>query len=248
MLFRSGKVTEAAIETAVSPLKSKLEEVKAELAGLTDLESKDVPEVYKPMKVALEAQQAALESQIRIEAQLAEERASREHATQKDQETSVKSLQEQADEAIDGNPVLRYWRDKDAKMYDRAADLDALYRQDPDMQSLSFVERFGKVVAALEATHGKAELPPEYAPRVAASSDAATTAAPQAGAIVKPAAAAPRALTLSDLPGGAPPISNDAKLESMSNHEIGSHVNRLMDRGIMDPMALVKALDLPVSV
>lgn len=102
-------------------------------------------------------------------------------------------MAEKVADAVDRNPTLSYWRDKQPEMWERAVAVDKALRSDPRISEMSFDDRFARVVKAVEAVHGATELPVEYRSKdqVAAS----------AREIVK-SAKMPRPNSLSDISGG----------------------------------------------
>jgi hypothetical protein len=231
--LKAGKQTESTKAETTNLLAS----IEESMEKLTD-----VPEVAAPLKALVET---VKNLQSRIDDQDTKAQQLRDEDTKRTQQEQAKTVEEQVNEAIDNNAVLRYWRDKDAAMYNRAADMDAVLRADPANKDLSFGQRFEKVVAALEAIHGKATLPAEYQTAVAPSDTQART---EAKPVTQAAPAQqPKPMTLTDLPGGAPPKSADGDIASMSHMEIGNLVGKMIDKQ-MSPMDIIAALDKPVAV
>lgn len=145
------------------------------------------------------------------------------------------TLQEQVEAAIDSNPVLSYWRAEDPDMWAAATEMDKAIRNDPRNRGLSFEQRFEKVTTALQAIHGKAELPEAYRVSEApATAPAAPAPAPKptAQAVKETAQRVQKALaeaedqqvqSLSDIPGGVPAGNSDLDdLAALSAHELGN--------------------------
>jgi len=227
----------------VDDLKAELAEIEKDIADAKALEEKDVPEITRPMMRTLERQKRDIEDRIKAESDAAAKQAEdakreAQEREERDRTTTLEAEQAKANEAVEGNPTLRYWREKNPAMFDLAAVEDERLRgeRNAEYMAMSYADRFAHVVAGMEKRYGKAEIPAEFL-KPASSGKGETK---ETGGI--------KSMTLSDLPGGAPPAQGDARIENMSNFEIGRHVNRLMDKGILDPMALVHALDQPVSV
>lgn len=152
-------------------------------------------------------------------------------------------------EAIDAVPQLTYWQQRDPHMFDAAVKFDNQIKADPRNAGLSLDERFERVVKAVEAVYGQTQLPDEFrkAPAAAASTPAT---APSSRSQVDPkqvAAAAQKAIetaqatsavrSLSDIPGGVPPESDEiAQLGMMSAADLG---NKFIS---MDPKQLLAIL------
>lgn len=227
----------------VDELKAELAEIEKDILDAKALEEKDVPEITRPMMRTLERQKRDIEDRIKAESDAAAKQAEdakreAQEREERDRTTTLEAEQAKANEAVEGNPTLRYWREKNPAMFDLAAVEDERLRgeRDATYMAMSYEERFAHVVAGMEKRYGKADIPAEFLnPASSGKGETKVT-----GGI--------KSMTLSDLPGGAPPAQGDARIENMSNFEIGRHVNRLMDKGVLDPMALVHALDQPVSV
>jgi hypothetical protein len=164
---------------------------------------------------------------------------------QREQATASTSVQE----AIDKNPTLSYWQQKDAEAFERAKAFDNQFRQDPKLRGLSLDERFAKVVTAIESVYGPTELPDGFKPAAPAAkptSTATTTAKPaakkdveaEAAKAVKEAEAKGATVqTLSDIPGGVPPESEEiTQMGQLSAHELG---NKFMN---MSPLEIGRIL------
>lgn len=174
-----------------------------------------------------------------------------EQRVQQDDATQAKSAEDRVQSAIDANPVLRYWQNEDAKAFDRAAQFDMRMRglnekgepvasPDPDYIAMSLDDRFKFVVETMEKRHGPVTLPDNYKPAAATTQQQPPQQdgqSDQSGDIKARTeeklkeAAVKRPMTLSDLPGGAPPLTGDKRLEEMSPHEIEQQVNKMLDQG-----------------
>lgn len=138
--------------------------------------------------------------------------------------------------AIESNPTLFYWQQEKPELFNEAVGYDKQLRANPAMESLSLEDRFSKVVSVMETLHGKTELPESYRPRQKADAPAAApaAAAPPAKDEKKDAKAKveDRPVTLSDLPGGVPPASEQKALEEMTHGDIERRVNAMLDKGM----------------
>lgn len=169
------------------------------------------------------------------------------------------AIQREVQEAIDANPKLIYAQSKDQATWNRIADQDAVLRADPANRGLSFADRFSKAVAAVEAVYGEIKLPPEFQTKAqpdAGKDDAKAKAEADAKAKAEADAKAKAGLTnddakaraeaelekakkdadgkpftLTDLPGGAPPISDDKATAEMTPGEIAARVDRFLEKG-----------------
>ena len=133
-----------------------------------------------------------------------------------------KNVQDSVQAAIDANPVLSYWQEKDPEMFEVASNYDELIRNDPKMQSLSLEQRLEKVVKAVEVIHGPTQLPKEYQSEMPAD-EAASLASK---AIRNAGSRAPR--TLSDMPGGMPPAQSEMeRVEGMSTSALAAMMSKM---------------------
>jgi hypothetical protein len=149
--------------------------------------------------------------------------------TLRDEMTSVKTRQQsqaaveeqevksEVQSAIDANPTLAAWQTaEDQSMWDEAARFDKLLRGSPKYANVSFADRFAKVV---ELTRLELGLEAE-APRTVELTQEQIKAAAQAK--LKQVTAKSKPVTLSDIPGGAPPaVDERQKVEEMSAVALG---------------------------
>lgn len=214
------QAAEQAVESLrkeVEALSAKVEQGKAAASEPVDTEvqedqltklADEFPEMGGAIK-ALMAKTRELETQLAVVAQHEDARKTQE------QGRAASEVQE----AIDANPVLRYWQAENPEMWSEAARLDDLLKANPANQSLTMSERFGKVVTAIEAIYGKAELPAAYQPAKAPDTSIEQVAAKAKAAVEKAGSFKPK--TLSDMPGGAtPPTSERERVEAMSTAEL----------------------------
>jgi hypothetical protein len=151
-------------------------------------------------------------------------------------------------EAIDNSGPLSYWQQKDPEMFQVATNFDNQIKADPRNRGLTLDQRFERVVKAVEAVYGETQLPEEFR-RNAPAPAAAPAPAPAAPAVDPKAvaAAAQKAIetaqasstvkSLSDIPGGVPPESDEiTQLGLMSAADLG---NKFMN---MDPAKVMAIL------
>jgi hypothetical protein len=137
-------------------------------------------------------------------------------------EVEAKSAGDSVQAAIDATPELLYWQQENPEMFERAVKFDDALLSDPNLKALPIGDRFARVVAIMEATYGKTELPPEYQK----APPAAELGSLAAKAIAKATQKVPR--TLSDLPGGIPPAqSEQEQVESMSPRALEARMMKM---------------------
>jgi hypothetical protein len=204
-----------AAEQAMQQMQQRLDEATrgtntpsqpTEVAETTDDElaeiSNDFPQIGKVIKQL----QAKLQD---TQTQLQKVRQTEESRAEVEQSQAQKSVQE----AMDENPKLLHWQANDPDLFEQAVQIDQSLQTNPRFSHLSLTERFAKVVVAMEAIHGSDEKPTEPEVSTEKLVELAKEAATKAEKGGKPR-------TLSDLPGGLAPQSDDAKLENMSTTEL----------------------------
>ena len=138
-------------------------------------------------------------------------------------QVEAQSTQDSIGAAIAANPDLLAWHNAkfsaekpDPRMWDRAADIDAVLREDPDWKDQPISARFAKVAELVKATAPASKPTSTETPQqIQARADAALAAASGTGAV-------PR--SSSDIPGGtAPPTSELAAVLGKSAHESQAH-------------------------
>lgn len=119
--------------------------------------------------------------------------------------------------AIDSNPTLAAWQTaEDRTLWEEAARFDKVLRESPKYANASFEDRFAKVVELTQAAHGVTPARKEEPSLTPEQIKAA------AAAKLKEASAGKRPVTLSDIPGGAPPaVDERAKVDDMSPVALG---------------------------
>jgi hypothetical protein len=112
---------------------------------------------------------------------------------EKRQAIEARSVEEQVQDAIDGNPDISRWSAEGGPLWQAAVDADAMLRQNPEWVGKTYEERFEKVVAVVKALHPEAQV---------TTVPASDSAQPQVSTSKTPAKAKAPAYTLSDIPGG----------------------------------------------
>ena len=152
------------------------------------------------------------------------------------QNSRKSAAQDETESAIQGNPDILAWRDAanrkdnpDPLMWNRAADLDAVLRNDPVWRDRPLAERFAKVADSIKTIYGA-----PAAPAATEKPAAPQPATPQKADLKQVADAALKAApaatpsTLSDIPGGAPPAQGDIEtLENASSVALGQKFMRM---------------------
>ena len=166
----------------------------------------------------LEIDQPAVAKAIRGQMAMIEELKGRLTALARERDVDVArqqaATQDDVSAAIAGNAQLSAWqqaagRDEnpDPRLWNRAADVDAQLRADPEWAERSLEDRFAKVVEIVRVMSG---MPPTEA------QVSTQTAQPDlkqvADAKLKAATSAQVPMSLSDIPGGVPPAQSDMEL------------------------------------
>lgn len=132
--------------------------------------------------------------------------------------TEEASIKSEIQSAIDANPTLAGWQTaEDQTMWNEASRVDRMLRESPAYASVSFEDRFKKVVemtqVALNIEPPKSDESPALTPEQIRAAAAAK---------LKQVTATKRPTTLSDIPGGAPPaVDERQKVEEMSPIALG---------------------------
>ncbi|GIW55400.1 MAG: hypothetical protein KatS3mg082_1804 [Nitrospiraceae bacterium] len=204
-------------QKTVDDLREKLAELKEAVP--------EVGEVLEKLTLRYEERIQALQNKL-------DEMAKREETREEREEREAQS---RVQEAIDRNAVLRYLQHAEDKrdLWDEAVRIDKMLRENPRYADLTLDERFQKVVAMLQAEVGTIEVPAEFRDPVQEKTQNQGRAKGKPKDVEKP-------ITLSDLPGGAPPLSDSKRLENMTAAEIDELVEKIRERGgsIQDLMAL----------
>jgi hypothetical protein len=163
---------------------------------------------------------------------LAEQLGAVRQSEQARQNVETRTRSETVQEVIDANPTLRYLQAEKPEMFAQAVEFDKTIRADPANRGLPLSERFQKVVNAMQAVYGPVDVPQGYAAEGAAPKPATGKGAAREGAAQRPEVS-----SLSEIPGGAPPLSDEVEqLGQLSAHELG---NKFMN---MDPNKVLAIL------
>jgi hypothetical protein len=176
---------------------------------------------------ALEADSPTLAKTLRAQqAQLQQLRdtvnslATRQAAQVAGEEQEIKS---EIQTAIDANPTLAEWQtSEDQTLWNEASRFDKMLRSSPKYANVSFKDRFEKVV---ELTQRAMDLEPATPSAPIPGEKALTAEEIKAAAQAKltQAARGKRPVSLSDIPGGAPPaVDERQKVEDMSMTALGN--------------------------
>lgn len=174
------------------------------------------PEAERLADEAIEAQGKVIEEDMpelhsyfnakmtRFERQLQALQKEREEAEKRQAE----AIAEQVQEAKENNPYLIHWEANDPDAWREAETQDQLLRYSPEWANRSFADRFEEVVRRVQSILPSASKP-NTPDRIEASAKAKLEAAP-----------ARKPTTLSDIHGGANPLSEREKLENLSPHDL----------------------------
>ena len=138
-------------------------------------------------------------------------------------EQEVVEVKDEIQKAIDAVPMLAEWQTaEDQSMWKKAASFDRVLRELPEYKDTTFEDRFKKVVELTQSALGlESEAPPvkEDTPVRTALTQEEIKAAAKAKLQAKPAL--PK--SLSDIPGGSPPVADEReRVEGMSPTELGN--------------------------
>jgi len=174
-----------------------------------DALSVDFPAFAKVVKAQM-VQIASLESQVSA---VSSKEAERDAVVQR-------TVQDEVRDAIDASPkLLKLEADPDA--WETLVAIDNEFRSKPENQSLTFAERFEKVVQRYEAVYGPVDVPAVPKP-----TDSASVKAKAANLIKEQAAPIPR--SLSDLPGGLPDAGSEReRAENMSVTDMAAMMSKM---------------------
>jgi hypothetical protein len=241
--LQSGKSADTTQASALAAsLRENLEELKSASPELADTLSK--------VLTVVDAQDAKLKA---LEAQ-GQRFDARERNEQAEAQREVRA-------AIDGNPKLLYSEQHDTATFNRLAAQDAILRNDPANADLSFSERFDMAIKMVEAAHGEIKVPDEFlskeaiaqreaqtaeaAAKVKAEADAKAKAEAEAKAkaglsgqdaeaLAKAALAkvANTSLTLTDIPGGKSPTTDDSSVVNKSADQLAHEIGTLIEGGM----------------
>lgn len=223
-------------------------------AILADLEavSAGVPELEAPFKAlaaTIRSMEAKLNSQAEQIKATDEFRVKLEQERQEYTRQQEALLRESVQADIDANPKLSFIQNEKPEVFSEAIKIDNLLIEqaragNAQLQGLTRSQRFDKALEILELTTGQIDLPEAYQQRQAKgdakpgdTKDAKTDPNVKGG--FKPQE---KPITLSNLPGGVAPGTTKTT-DEMSNAEVQASVDRLLDRGVTDPLAIMAALE-----
>lgn len=218
--LESARARATAAETLANEQAAEIERLKAEKTPAANAEQPDM--LTEDELAALEADSPTLAKTLRAQqaaySKLAEqvEKLAANQQTQVDkQETEVKS---EIQTAIDANPVLAGWQTaEDQTIWAEASRFDKALRESPKYKDVPFAERFAKVVELTQSALGLEA--PKPAEQVVLTPEQIKAAA---AAKLKEKEKSSVPLTLSSIPGGAPPAVDERdKVEQMPIHALG---------------------------
>lgn len=201
-----------------------VKERDAEIAALKaeKTETVESPPLTEEELAVLEADQPALAKVLRTQqAEISELRETVKTVTQRQESQLVSEeavAKSEVQTAIDANPVLAEWQaSDDQSAWNEASKFDKLLRESPKYANISYEDRFKKVVAL---TREALDLEPPAKTEVALTPEQIKEAAAAKLAAVQ---RAKKPLSLSDIPGGAPPVVDERqKVEEMSTAALGN--------------------------
>ncbi len=165
---------------------AKAKELQAELdklkGGKTDTAeaqvlTEDLQKQIAALKEAAPELGEVLDPLVKTVAQMNEQvQAFRARDEQRQREAEAE-INRSVQDAIDANPKLTWAQSHDKATWNRIADQDAILRADPANRNLTFSDRFGMAVKAVEAIYGEIKLPAEFQPNPGSDKAAAEAAA-----------------------------------------------------------------------
>lgn len=202
----------AEAQAKASELEQKLQNVTSANVGDIELMTDEEIEAIAEDMPELAKTITALQNQAKsLAAKLSTQEASQ-------KKTEGELVAQTVQEAIDSVPKLAFIQSSNPRLFGIATDIDKEMRQDPAMQGLSMAERFAKVIEKLEAEIGF-EIKLEGKPK---------------------ASEKPPILSLSDMPGGATPATDEAqalidrpatelaaKFHSMTSDQITKFIDKI---------------------
>lgn len=214
------KTTElaTAAETAVTP--EEVAQAKSDLDAHMAVLEEEFPDQHAIVKsvlaenVNLKKDFGTLKERLdNIETQA--EQSAKESKAETDQRLKNESI-----EAVDNNPVLAHWRDKDEDAFNEADRQDQLLRQDPEWRGKSFDDRFAEAVRKTLLLKPDASLP---------TKQSGTEAQLKAKAKAKvDAAQKPELTTLSDFQGAeGQQLSKAEELDNMDTLDMTAKLMKM---------------------
>jgi hypothetical protein len=154
-----------------------------------------------------------------------EANAAREQAAKEEQERQIEEqkriINEKVQEAKENNPDLIHWEKNDPQAWEEALAQDNALLQIPKWQKKSYEERFLEVVKRVRSIMPEASEPPNAEPSANAKQKAN---AKLAKAPVK------KPTTLSDIQGGANPMSEAEQINNLPPHELFKRLMKMPDQ------------------
>lgn len=201
----------------IERLKAEKEKPQEDVATLTN-EELDALEADSPtLAKTLRAQQAAIQKLTeRLEVV-----AGKQDGQAADEEKAVKS---EVQAAIDENPTLAAWQTaEDQTLWNEAFRFDKALRESPAYANVSFADRFKKVVELTQSALGlETETPKEEVKEKKEELPKLTPEEIKAAAAAKLKGKSSVPVSLSQIPGGAPPaVDEKERVEQMSSVELG---------------------------
>lgn len=204
----------------IARLKAQVEGGKPEAAKsvtfLTEEQLADVEAETPTLGAALRASQQQIIALTQTVQELTAEREDARRTTEQQIQTSVQ-------EAIDNTPKLAHLQGTDKQGWEQAVAIDVHLRTLPRWKGKPYSERFAEVVRRYEEDYG-----PIAMPGAPSQTPPKQPEPPKPGAQPSSAAAPTGPTTLSDLPGGGVPATDEvAALEQMSSLQVTAMFERM---------------------
>lgn len=216
----------AEVQEQINELKAGNAKESASDPGLSDEQMELLREEFPAVAQALESQAKVLKDMQERFAEISKPKVA-----------EPTSIEQKVQQTIESIPELKYWQAEDPEMWDAVTQMDQMIlRANPN---LSMEERFQMAVEKMESIYGPTLLPPEY--EKLKKPPKADTPEPDvnkkaAEAVEKAGDFKPK--TLSDLPGGEPPPSDEAAtVANMSPVQIGNMLLNMSPEKQMDWLA-----------
>jgi len=187
------------IDVDIDATQADTKAITAKLKQLGD----DFPE-FGEVATAMMTQLEAMQTKVN---QLESERQQQHH-------DQVKTAQERVAEAIDSNPSLSLWQTEQPDAFEQAVAFDKMLRDQPEWKGKPLSERFAKVVDLVHVAYPEAKRPQ---PVTSQQENKQNLDAKVEQALKKAGDYVPE--SLSHIPGGEAPSSNDGKLGSVVDLE-----------------------------
>ena len=210
-------------------LESQLAELNAKLAnaaeaketGTADL-TRSVDEIISPDELAALKEDAPKLGE--VFEKLIGKISTLEQSNQRFERSEQDRVAESVQAAIDANPKLSYVQATDQTAFNSIAEIDTWMRGQAQFKGLNLEDRFAKAVSMYEAAHGAIVLPDSASGKSEQTTDEAKA---KAEAAIEKAMAKAGPNTLTDIPGGQPPASND--IEAAQQMSAAELTRRFMD-------------------